>query len=318
MFFKTIFYLTSKNHFGYFYYKNFCKNALPQFFDHPKIWITNMATRLFWNISDAKQWVIIPSEADNKYTHGVLGVVTGSGKYPGAAVLGVEAAHHTGIGMVRYLGPDSVADLVLASRPEVVTVPGIVDAWLVGSGIDPENITPAECDVILQAVTSGQPVVMDAGALAFLPQTTSPAIITPHEGELERILPREKDSQDEWAARAAALLGVVVVLKGHTTWIASPSDGSSETFLRCVTSSTTWLATAGTGDVLAGTIAAVLATQAAQRTEKGPLSLDDLASVAATGVLLHSIAAGIAAKEGPFPALDVAHFLSQAVKELTG
>jgi len=78
------------------------------------------------------------------------------------------------------------------------------------------------------------------------------------------------------------------------------------------------LATAGTGDVLAGTIAAVLASHAAQLPEQGPLSIDALASVAATGVLLHSLAAGIASESGPFPALDVAHALSRAVKVLTG
>lgn len=271
-----------------------------------------------WTASDAKPWIRIPTESDNKYTHGVLGVITGSETYPGAAVLGVEAAHHTGVGMVRFLGPKPVAQLVFESRPEIVTVPGKVDAWLVGSGVDPENITPAERDVIIHAITSGQPVVIDAGALIFLAQTTSPAIITPHEGELESILPRDKDSLGEWAARAAALLGVVVVLKGHTTWIASPSDGSSETFLRCVTSSTTWLATAGTGDVLAGTVAALLGTQSAARSEEDPLTLDDLAALAATGVFLHFVAAGIASEQGPYPALDVAHCLSQAVKELTG
>ena len=260
----------------------------------------------------------IPTESDNKYTHGVLGVVTGSEKYPGAAVLGVEAAHHTGIGMVRYLGPESVTQLVLASRPEIITALGKVDAWLVGSGIDSEAITPAERDVILQAVTSGQPVVMDAGALSFVPQTTSPAIITPHEGELERILPQGNDSYEKWAARAASVLVVVVVLKGNKTWIASPADESSETFLRSVTSSTTWLSTAGTGDVLAGTIAAVLATQSAARSEEDPLTFHDLAAIAATGVFLHSMAAGKASEEGPFPALDVAHCLSQSVKELTG
>ena len=277
-----------------------------------------MNTLSEWTALDAKPWIRIPTESDNKYTHGVLGIVTGSEKYPGAAVLGVEAAHHTGVGMVRYLGPESVAQLVLASRPEIVTVSGMVDAWLVGSGIDPQEITPAEHDVIFQAVTSGKPVVMDAGALSFLSQTTSPAIITPHEGELERILPQGNDSCEKWAVRAASVLGVVVVLKGHTTWIASPSDGNSQTFLRCVTSSTAWLSTAGTGDVLAGTIAAVLATQSAARSEEAPLTLVDLAAVAVTGVCLHSVAAGIAAEEGPFPALDVAHCLSQAVKELTG
>ena len=277
-----------------------------------------MNTLAAWTASDAKPWIRIPAESDNKYTHGVLGVVTGSEKYPGAAVLGIEAAHHTGIGMVRYLGPESVAKLVLASRPEIITVSGKVDAWLVGSGIDPEAITPAQRDLILQAITSGQPVVMDAGALSFLSQTTSPAIITPHEGELERILPRGNDSCEKWAVRAASVLGVVVVLKGHTTWIASPSDESSETFPRSVTSSTTWLSTAGTGDVLAGTIAAVLATHTATRSEEAPLTLVFLAAIAATAVFLHSMAAGKASEEGPFPALDVAHCLSQSVKELTG
>ena len=277
-----------------------------------------MNTLSEWTALDAKPWIRIPTESDNKYTHGVLGVVTGSEKYPGAAVLGVEAAHHTGIGMVRYLGPKSVAQLVLASRPEIVTAMGKVDAWLVGSGIDPEEITPAERDVILQAIASGQPVVMDAGALSFLSQTTSPAIITPHEGELDSILPQGNDSCEKWAVRAASVLGVVVVLKGHTTWIASPSDGNSVTFLKSVTTSTTLLATAGTGDVLAGTIAAVLATQSAAGSEEDPLTLVDLAAVAATGVFLHSVAAGIASEQGPFPALDVADSLSLAVKELTG
>ena len=277
-----------------------------------------MNTSSEWTREEASECVRIPSEVDNKYTHGVLGVITGSEKYPGAAVLGVEAAHHTGVGMVRYLGPESVAQLVFASRPEIVTVPGKVDAWLVGSGIDPENITKAEHDIILEAVTSGKPVVMDAGALAFLSETTSPAIITPHEGELERLLPRGNDSLEQWAARASSFWGVVVVLKGHTTWIASPTREGEEGFLRNVTTSTTWLATAGTGDVLAGTIAAVLATNAAQLPKQEPLSIDALASIAATGVLLHSLAAGIASEEGPFPALEVAHSLSQAVKVLTG
>lgn len=277
-----------------------------------------MNTTSEWTREKARAWIRIPSETDNKYTHGVLGVITGSEKYPGAAVLGVEAAHHTGIGMVRYLGPESVAQLVFASRPEIVTVSGKVDAWLVGSGIDPENISSAEHDTILEAVTSGKPVVMDAGALAFLPETSSPTIITPHEGELERIIPRGNDSLEGWASRAATTLGVVVVLKGHTTWIASPTRDGEEGFLGNVTTSTTWLATAGTGDILAGTIAAVLVTNAAQPTESESFSLNDLASMAATGVLLHSLAAGIASENGPFPALDVAHALSHAVKVLTG
>ena len=89
-----------------------------------------------WGAADAARHIRVPGPEDNKYTHGVLGVVTGSENYPGAAVLGVEAAHRTGIGLVRFLGEKAPADLVLARRPETVTVSGAVDAWLVGSGIE--------------------------------------------------------------------------------------------------------------------------------------------------------------------------------------
>jgi NAD(P)H-hydrate repair Nnr-like enzyme with NAD(P)H-hydrate dehydratase domain len=67
---------------------------------------------------------------------------------------------------------------------------------------------------------------------------------------------------------------------------------------------------------LAGTIAAVLATNAARQGAEVPLSLDDLAFIASTGVLLHSLAAGIVAEEGPFPALEVARNLGKAFQLL--
>ncbi len=89
-----------------------------------------------WTADDAAGWVAAPAAGDDKYSRGVLGVVTGSQEFPGAAVLGVEAAHRTGVGMVRYIGPRSVRQAVLARRPETVAVAGRVQAWLIGSGID--------------------------------------------------------------------------------------------------------------------------------------------------------------------------------------
>src|SRR5687767_15824194 len=86
---------------------------------------------------DAAIWISVPGPGDDKYSRGVLGVVTGSARYPGAAVLGVEAALHTGVGMVRYLGPGRPTRLVLARRPEAVTTDGRVQAWVLGSGQDP-------------------------------------------------------------------------------------------------------------------------------------------------------------------------------------
>src|SRR6188508_2960194 len=89
-----------------------------------------------WTAEDAAGWVAAPAPDDDKYSRGVLGVVTGSPDFPGAAVLGVEAAHRTGVGMVRYIGHRVPCRAVLDRRPETVTVPGRVQAWLIGSGID--------------------------------------------------------------------------------------------------------------------------------------------------------------------------------------
>lgn len=265
-----------------------------------------------WGAADAVRHIRVPGPQDNKYTHGVLGVVTGSEKYPGAAVLGVEAAHRTGIGMVRFLGEKTPAELVMARRPETVTVSGAVDAWLVGSGMESTPDLNPDLPALAHAVLGLHPVVIDAGGLGFLDHVTAPAIITPHEGELERRVPQNGLSRHEWAAQAADELGVVVVLKGHETLVVTPAEPSGGRFMFKVTSHTSWLATAGTGDVLAGVIAAVVATHSVKRVPSG----QERAELAATGVYLHGKAAELASQEGPFPALDVAEKVSRVVADL--
>ena len=267
-----------------------------------------------WGAADAARHIRIPGPEDNKYTHGVLGVVTGSEKYPGAAVLGVEAAHRTGIGMVRFLGEKGPVDLVLARRPETVTVSGAVDAWLVGSGMESTPDLNPDLPALAHAVLGLQPVVLDAGGLGFLGHVTAPAIITPHEGELERLVPQDGLSKEKWASLAAKQLGVVVVLKGHETLVVTPEEPSGGSLIVKVTSPTSWLATAGTGDVLAGIIAAIVATHSVKRVP----SLQELAELAATGVFLHGKAAEHAAEGGPFPALDVAESVSPVIAALSG
>ena len=262
-----------------------------------------------WGAADAARHIRVPGPVDNKYTHGVLGVVTGSEKYPGAAVLGIEAAHRTGIGMVRFLGEKAPADLVLARRPETVTVSGAVDAWLVGSGTESTPDLKQDLPALAHAALGLQPVVVDAGGLGFLGHVTAPAIITPHEGELERLVPRNGATRDEWVVSAADQLGVVLVLKGHETLVATPEEATGGRFLVKVTSPTSWLATAGTGDVLAGIIAALIATHSVKRVP----SLQELAELAATGVLLHGKAAKLAGEDGPFPALDAAEAVGNVV-----
>ncbi|KQQ50305.1 ADP/ATP-dependent (S)-NAD(P)H-hydrate dehydratase [Plantibacter sp. Leaf314] len=279
-----------------------------------------MAEPRHWTPADARHWIAVPDAESDKYSRGVLGIVTGSDHYPGAAVIGVEAAIRTGVGMVRYLGADRPTELVLQRRPEVVTAEGRVQAWLIGSGMDPGKLTRVESALLDAALHGGEPVVADAGSLrrvtagahqrAFGVDESWRIVATPHVGELATMLSGLGSPADVEAIRAepvpyaadvAARLGIVVVLKGGTTHVVSP-DGEAIT----VAGGSPWLATAGTGDALAGIIGALVATNA-ERVLADPASL---ASIAASGVLIHAAAGDAAAVDGPLAALDV----SQAVR----
>ena len=279
-----------------------------------------------WTAKDAASFIYVPTKSDDKYSHGVLGMVTGSKRYPGAAILGAESAHHTGVGMVRYLGPRSVAQIVLLRRPEIVTVLGKVNAWLIGSGMDARHRTWAAKRRLRAALDSGLPVVIDAGALDLLVEARGPVIITPHARELARLLTQRNAGRaadaanvealteaiahdpSAWSEYAADELGVVVLLKGHETHIAEPHTDKQSRFHVKVTSPTTWLATAGTGDVLAGILGALLATN--------PHSAENLAQLGATASLIHGMTAHTATAAGPLGASDLIASLPSAIKEL--
>lgn len=256
-------------------------------------------------------WLRTPGADDDKRSMGVLGVVTGSARYPGAAVLGVEAAWRTGIGMVRLWAPRRVQDLVLARRPETVChgldeAPEGVDAWVLGSGQDARERDRALRALLLEALGSGSPCVVDAGALDLVPGRAGHAIVTPHAGELARILGVDRavlGDREAAAARAASALGAVVVAKGAPTHVAAP-DGATIT----VEAATHRLATAGTGDVLAGVLGALVAAAAARAIPPS------WAPLAADAVRLHGEAAARAATGGrTIAALDVAERLPEAV-----
>lgn len=241
---------------------------------------------------DAARLYRAPVATDDKYSRGVLGVATGSAAYPGAALLGVDGALATGIGMVRYSGPDSVVAAMLARRPEVVYDSGRVDAWVVGSGMSP---TDSEAmDRARTALSQGIPTIVDAGALGLLP-LPGVIIATPHAGELARAMGVPRDEVDEGPSEhalvAASNWGATVVLKGSTTYIATPKH---EEFV--VNLATPWLATAGTGDVLAGVIGALVASRRAEIDDDAAL----LPQLAAAGVVIHSLAARRASAGGPF------------------
>ncbi len=276
-----------------------------------------------WSAADAARSLRAPGDADDKYSRGVVGIRTGSDLYPGAAVLGVEAAWRTGVGMVRYLGARRAEDLVLARRPETVTAPGRVQAWVLGSGTDAASRTAAQTDELRRILRGTQPVVVDAGALDLAPGASAPRIVTPHAREHDALrarlgldpAPADADLAVRAAAAAetAAALGCVVLLKGAVTLVADP-----DATVRQVVAGTGWLATAGTGDVLAGTIGAVLSGVAAGAESAGTDTSDAalLADAAATGAWLHGFAAraAVAAHSGgPITALDVAEQLPYAV-----
>jgi hydroxyethylthiazole kinase-like uncharacterized protein yjeF len=248
--------------------------------------------------ADVAAMLPVPGAFEHKYTRGVVGVRAGSETYPGAAVLCTSGAMNGLAGMVRYLG--SAADAVRAKHPEVVVAGGRVQAWVVGSGGDAD----AE-DALARALADGVPTVVDADALAHVPKGAPGVVLTPHAGELARMLgvKREQVEADQlgFARRAAEEYAAVVLLKGRHTLVARP-DGR----VRVTTSGVPWLAVAGAGDVLAGVIGSLLA---------GGLEPWDAASV---GSWLHGAAAALASGGGPLTASDVADAVPEVVRNLVG
>jgi len=256
-----------------------------------------------------------PTAMDDKYSRGVVGFVSGSTEYPGAAILGVTAAIRTGIGMVRYLGPDECGRLLLEVRPEVVLQDGRVQCWVVGSGV--ANTDRGEqARRILNVLQKTGFAIIDAGALAIadFDVTLAQSILTPHAGELSSLLARfgsnltrqeiELDPIDA-AKKASILTNQVVLLKGNITIIADPQGGIFQT-----EPSNPALATAGSGDVLAGILGALVA-QNVSYLEFGDLTLSEIALAAA---MLHAQAGDLAAEQGPVAALDIAEAVRTIVK----
>jgi hydroxyethylthiazole kinase-like uncharacterized protein yjeF len=214
-----------------------------------------------------------PGAESDKYRRGVLGLLAGSEKYTGAALLSTGGAVAGGAGMVRLVTAPNAAAAVRLVHPEVVIteLPGIrfpddvgrVQAWVAGPGMGTDE---AAADRLRRVLATNLPVLIDADGLTLLSNhrdllpRPAPTLLTPHAGELGRLL--RADPADvaarrlEHARRAAAEFGACVLLKGSTTVVAPPYDVDP---VLINTTGTSWLATAGTGDVLAGLAGALLA-----------------------------------------------------------
>jgi hydroxyethylthiazole kinase-like uncharacterized protein yjeF len=238
-----------------------------------------------------------PTPAAQKYTRGVVGIRAGSERYPGAGVLCVSGAGCGLVGMVRYLG--GAAELVRAAHPEVVVGEGRVQAWVVGSG------GGADAEKALEdSVADGVPLVVDADGLTHVSGPVGvPTLLTPHAGELARMLGVERAEVEAdqlgFARRAATTYDAVVLLKGRHTLVATPVGD-----VRVTTVGPAWLATAGAGDVLSGICGALLAAG---------LDPFDAGSV---GSWLHGAAAVMAGDGGPVTAPDVARAVPTLLRAL--
>jgi hydroxyethylthiazole kinase-like uncharacterized protein yjeF len=236
-----------------------------------------------------------PGPDAHKYTRGMVAVIAGT--MAGAADLAALAAMRAGAGYVTLLG-DSAGPphaLVRAAFTERALANDRIGALVIGPGLGRDETARVRLDAALAA---GHPLVLDGDALRLLDPDriralTIPVILTPHAGEFDALFGRSDDDKITRARDAAARTGAVVVFKGADTVIAAP-DGRA----RLAPGASDWLSTAGTGDVLAGAIGAMLAA-----------GLDPLAAAAA-GVWLHSEAAR---RSGPaFIADDLADALRSA------
>jgi hydroxyethylthiazole kinase-like uncharacterized protein yjeF len=267
---------------------------------------------------DVRRLWPVPGAGDDKYSRGVLGVLAGGEQYTGAAVLCCTAAVCSGAGMVRYVGPARPTRLVRGSVPEAVMGEGQVQAWVIGPGLDPEATGDGARDQVAaagRALASDLPVLLDAGGLDLLAgQRVAPTLLTPHAGELARLLSRLTDEEVSRqvvahapvapARRAADLTGATVLLKGATTLVVPPT--ASGLPVRSQNDAPAWLATAGAGDVLAGLAGTLLAAGF------DPLTAGSLAA------LVHGVAADDANPGGPVRALAVAHGIPATVAALLG
>ncbi|MET8584988.1 NAD(P)H-hydrate dehydratase [Streptomyces collinus] len=257
--------------------------------------------------TDVARLLPSPAVESDKYRRGVVGIAAGSARYPGAAVLAVSGALRGGAGAVRYVGP--AGDAVIARFPETLVSDGgpakagRVQAWVVGPGAGDDAATVAE------VLAAEVPVLVDADGLRLAERDavrarTAPTLMTPHAGEAAALLGVRREEVEAArlasARELAAVYRATVLLKGSTTLVADPGGGA----VRVNPTGTSWLATAGSGDVLSGLAGSLLAAGLP------PL---DAGSVAA---YLHGLAGRFAARGAPVGAHDVAARIPEAWRDV--
>jgi hydroxyethylthiazole kinase-like uncharacterized protein yjeF len=225
-------------------------------------------------------------------------------------------------GYVRYSGP--AYQQVVAAWPDTVATPGRValagrvHCWVVGCG----RGTDKEARLaILDAASLGVPLVLDADALTVLAEDAevraavvtraAVTVLTPHDGEYARLAGHDVGPDRVGAARElSSALSAVVLLKGSSTVVASPS-GAAWVALAAPPE----MATAGSGDVLAGLLGSLLAHRGAVR----DVDDDTAGRLAACAAHVHGVAGALAVGPGrPITALDIVTTLPAAIGRVRG
>ena len=220
-------------------------------------------------INDPMTWRSLlpwPGLEAHKHARGRLGVVSGGALSTGAARLAARAGLRIGAGLVKVFCPPDAAPVLapaleavmlasFSTAEQLATLAQPMDAVVIGPAA---GLTEATAANVAALARTGAALVIDADALTLFRDRPDDlfacldcnAVLTPHEGEFERLFPGLLAKGRETAAvEAAKRAGAVVVLKGSATVIAGP-DGR-----RVVNGNgSPWLATAGSGDVLAGMI----------------------------------------------------------------
>ena len=242
------------------------------------------------------RYLLKPEADSHKYSRGVARIIAGSQRFPGAGLLCVAGASHSGVGMIRLNAPERVENLVLAAHPQIVpdgpALTGTCDALVLGPGLDAQK---ADWEALSQLLEN-TPAVIDASALEPVCTLIKEGklrlrahhILTPHDGELARCLNlfagtdtdkttgeiagKLADKADkplgkfasqtspalqlriQGAQQLAALTGACVLAKGNRTVVV---DAKAQ--VHTLPAATPWLATAGSGDVLAGLMGGLLA-----------------------------------------------------------
>jgi hydroxyethylthiazole kinase-like uncharacterized protein yjeF len=223
----------------------------------------------------------VPRPAAHKYSRGHAVVVSGGLSHTGAGRLAARGALRAGAGLVTIASPsdalsiNAATNLAIMVRPvddaealsEMLADPRI-NAIVLGPG---GGVGPPLRQMVLAALTGERAVVLDADALtafaadsemlfsAIRGREGAPAVLTPHEGEFARLFMKgekifERSSKYDRATVAAEEAGSTILLKGADTVVASPLGRVS-----IADNAPPWLATAGSGDVLAGMVAGLLA-----------------------------------------------------------